>query len=219
MLECRAKPDVSEPLMAETRGLGILRFFAAAAGGDIVCRHSLAVARHALTLAKALAVQEVEFLRDLKAGALLHDIGKIGMPKRILKKRGPLTGLEREIIREHPWQGYQLISRLEYLREAGLIVLYHHERFDGLGYPFGLARNAIPLAARIFSLVDALDAMTSDRPYRSGRSFQDARREIVRCRGTQFDPDVVDAFLSVPVLTWLTPPEKPWPVRGSPLIH
>lgn len=198
----RPWPDATGPWTPDSRSWGILRFFAAAAGGEVVCRHSLAVARQALILARALAVQEGGFFRDLEAGALLHDIGKIGIPRRILMKCGALSPFELRIVREHPLVGFELISRLEFLRGAGGVVLYHHERYDGRGYPFGLARDSIPLVARVFSLADAMDAMTSDRPYRGGRSVLEARAEIVRCRGTQFDPDVVDAFLRVPLAVW-----------------
>jgi len=181
--------------------------------------HSVAVAFHALALAKIMAVQEGEFLRDLEMGALLHDIGKMGIPDRILSKRGPLTPSERKVVRGHPVAGYLLISRFEHLRGAARVVLYHHERFDGRGYPFGLAGNAIPLSARIFALADALDAMTADRPYRCGRSFSYSRGEIIRCRGTQFDPDVVDAFLSAPAGAWTSPSDGPWPAPASCRVH
>lgn len=215
----RGRGVVTGLLPAGAEGGGILRFYAAAERAGLVGEHSLAVACYALTLAGAMAVQEGEFLRDLEMGALLHDIGKAGIPGRILDKRGPLTVSERMVMREHPLLGYGLISRFESLRGAGRIVLFHHERFDGRGYPFGLTGTSIPLTARIFSLADALDAMTSDRPYRTGRAFREARLEITRCRGTQFDPDVVDAFQSVPDHAWSSSARLIWPAQESDLIH
>jgi len=219
MTEFRGWALVPRLLSPEAEGGGVLRFYAAAERAGLVGEHSLAVARFALTLARAMAVQEVEFLKDLEMGALLHDIGKAGIPGCILAKRGSLTTDERMVVREHPLLGYRLISRFESLRGAGRVVLFHHERFDGRGYPFGLAGTAIPLAARIFSLADALDAMTSNRPYRPGRAFKEARLEIERCRGGQFDPDVVDAFQAVPDLAWSSEVRLLWPGRESPLIH
>lgn len=215
----RGRALVPGLLPAEAGGAGVLRFYAAAERAGLVGEHSRAVAAYALTLARAMAVQEGEFLRDLEMGALLHDIGKAGIPGSILAKRGPLTTGERMIVKEHPLLGYGLISRFEYLRGAGRVVLFHHERFDGRGYPFGLAGTNIPLTARIFSLADALDAMTSDRPYRPARDLREARMEIARCRGDQFDPDVVDAFQAVPDHAWSIEVQLPWPARESPLIH
>lgn len=209
----------SQRLLAEARDLGIIRFYASTEAGEDVCDHSLIVARYALMLARVLAVQELSFLRDLEMGALLHDIGKVGIPSGILKKRTPLTRLERELVRQHPLLGYRLISRYEFLEGAAKVVLYHHEWYDGTGYPFGLARNSIPLEARIFSLADSLDAMTSDRPYRLGRTLEEARGEIIRYRGRQFDPDVVEAFLSVPAHSWKSVREMAGPDRTAFLVH
>ncbi|MBN2198302.1 MAG: HD-GYP domain-containing protein [Candidatus Aminicenantes bacterium] len=213
------RPLFSELPTTEARGEDILLIYEKAGMSWAVNEHSVAVAFHARALAKAMAVQETAFLRDLEMGALLHDIGKIGVPARILSKCGPLTPAERNIVREHPVAGYILISHFEHLRGAARVVLHHHERFDGRGYPFGLSGNAIPLSARIFALADALDAMTSDRPYRRGRSFAFARGEIARCRGTQFDPDVVDAFLGAPAVVWTSPFDGARPARSSRWVH
>ena len=164
--------------------------------------HSRKAARYALLLAQALGIGEDNLLQDLELGAILHDIGKVVVPKEILAKAGPLTPHEREIIREHPGVGWRLISEFRPLRAASEIVLCHHEWFDGRGYPAGLAGDRIPLGARIFSLADTLDAITSDRPYRRGRTYEAAVEEIGRAAGTQFDPAIVGVFLSVPVAAW-----------------
>ena len=164
--------------------------------------HSRKAARYALLLAQVLGVEKEDVLRNLELGALLHDIGKVVVPREILAKAGPLTADERQIIREHPGVGWRLIREFPPLRTASEIVLSHHERFDGLGYPRGLAGDRIPLGARIFSVADTLDAITSDRPYRRGRPFEEAMEEIGRVAGSQFDPAIVGVFLSVPAAAW-----------------
>jgi response regulator RpfG family c-di-GMP phosphodiesterase len=141
-------------------------------------------------------------LRALEQGALLHDIGKIGVPDAILSKRGPLTDDEWVQVRRHVDYGTQIISGLNFMEGASLIVAQHHERYDGTGYPRGTAGEQICLGARIFALADAFDAMTSDRPYRPAFSFEDALGEIRRCAGTQFDPAVVQVFSDVPLDEW-----------------
>lgn len=128
-------------------------------------------------------------------GFLLHDIGKIGISEAILNKRGPLSSAEWSVMRTHPLIGSQIVAPMRFLGEAVDVIAHHHERFDGSGYPRGLRGEEIPLAARIFSVVDAFDAMTSDRPYRSALPVQRALHEIVRCSGRHFDPEVVEAFL------------------------
>jgi putative nucleotidyltransferase with HDIG domain len=164
--------------------------------------HSRFVAVYSVLLAGALGIRDAHALRCMERGALLHDIGKIGVPAAILNKVGPLTTIEREIIRGHPVLGYKMIEEFGFLKEAAEIVLCHHERFDGRGYPRGLAGDEIPLGARVFALADTLDAITSDRPYRRGKSFEEAFREIERSSGSQFDPRIVDGFMSVPGRTW-----------------
>jgi putative nucleotidyltransferase with HDIG domain len=165
--------------------------------------HSQLVASYALLLAKALAIREVDFLRCLELSALFHDIGKMGVPPCILMKREPLSRLELRVIQEHPLWGYEMMADFGFLREVSRVVLYHHERCDGRGYPFGIAGASIPFPARILAVADALEAMTSNRPYRLGRSFGAAAEEIRRCRGAQFDPDIVEAFLTVPAEIWI----------------
>ena len=155
-----------------------------------------------LAIAKSMDI-EASRLQQLARAAFLHDIGKMAIPDRILRKPGPLTEDERIIMRTHCEIGYNMLVRIPFLREAAEIVLAHQEYFDGTGYPRGLGGDAIPLGARIFAIADALDAMISDRPYRSALPISHARKEIRRCSGTQFDPEIVEVFLSIPASTWL----------------
>lgn len=136
----------------------------------------------------------IEGLTALQFGATLHDVGKIGVPDSILRKAGPLTDEEWSIIQRHPELGERMLRGVAFLRTALPIVVAHHERWDGSGYPRGLAGEAIPLGARIFVIADAIDAMTSDRPYRRSLAWKDAFGEVLRGRGRQFDPRIVDAF-------------------------
>jgi response regulator RpfG family c-di-GMP phosphodiesterase len=163
--------------------------------------HSRRVSLYAKRLAQQLGVDGPE-LQTIEHGALLHDIGKIGVRDRVLLKPGPLDAGEWTEMKRHPELGWALLQRVEYLRPASLVVLQHQEKWDGTGYPFGLGGDAIGIGARVFHVVDALDAITSDRPYRKARGYPDARAEIVRCRGAQFDPKVVDAFLEIAPDEW-----------------
>jgi len=157
--------------------------------------HSKRVACHTLVLARRFTT-EAEALHQAYWGALLHDIGKIGVPDAILLKHGSLSEAEWQIMRRHPEIGYGILAGVPSLAGAAQIVLTHEERFDGGGYPHRLAGDAIPLWSRLFAVIDALDAMTSDRPYRKGASFDAARDEIVAAAGRQFDPVAVQAFLA-----------------------
>jgi putative nucleotidyltransferase with HDIG domain len=159
--------------------------------------HSRRVVEYTRLVAVRLGI-EGEELKLLCHGALLHDIGKIGVPDGILHKPGPLTEEEWQVMRRHPEIGALMVEEVEYLTEARRIILHHHERWDGRGYPLGLRGTQISLGARAFAIADTVDAITQDRPYRRGRSFDEAREEVLRCRGTQFDPDAVDAFLALP---------------------
>ncbi|HEV8615320.1 MAG TPA: HD domain-containing phosphohydrolase [Methylomirabilota bacterium] len=159
--------------------------------------HSRRVHGYALATAREHGVSEHD-LRDLAHGVLLHDIGKIGIPDGILLKPGPLSPEEWKIMRTHPEIGKRLIENIPFLRGAVPVVYSHHEKWDGNGYPRGLKGEEIPLGARIFSVVDAFDAMTFDRPYSRAIGFDAATAEIKRCAGTHFDPAVVDSFLRVP---------------------
>jgi response regulator RpfG family c-di-GMP phosphodiesterase len=159
-------------------------------------RHSLRVQRYAIGLTEEVAP---ELLRDpsTEFGYLLHDIGKVGIPDQILRKPGKLTPGERRVMEGHAALGAQILAGVKMLDGNGLpVVRHHHERWDGLGYPDGLVGGSIPLAARIFAVADALDAMTSDRPYRPAGSWNAALAEIEVCGGAQFDPKIVDTFLS-----------------------
>ena len=138
---------------------------------------------------------------EVRYGFLLHDVGKIGIPDHILGKPGPLDEAEWEVMRGHPELGVKILQPARLSNKATDIVLWHHERWDGNGYPHGLRGEEIPLSARVFSVADAFDAMTSDRPYRPALSANEARGELIAGRGTAFDPDIVDVFLELPEVT------------------
>ena len=133
----------------------------------------------------------------LRRGALLHDIGKIGVPDNILRKPAALSDAEWVTMKRHPEFGARIVAGIPFLEDVASIVRHHHERWDGRGYPDGLAGDAIPLGARIFAVADSFDAMTSDRPYRRAMSIEEACAEVARCRGTQFDPTVAAAFARI----------------------
>jgi putative nucleotidyltransferase with HDIG domain len=163
--------------------------------------HSERITGYTMVLASELGVTEEEMFH-MERGALLHDIGKVAIPDRILHKAGPLTESEWEEIRKHPVIGHRMCSRIAFLEGASKIVLHHHERWDGKGYPHGLAGEEIPLGARVFAVVDAFDAMTTNRPYRAAAGYAAALDELRTHAGTQFDPTVVEAFLRVPEAEW-----------------
>jgi len=163
--------------------------------------HSQRVTAYTVAIARAMKVP-AEDLKVIARGAFLHDIGKIAIPDSILLKPGKLTPEEMDVMREHCQRGYDMVRKIPFLDEAAEIVYSHQEAFDGRGYPRGLAGEEIPLGARIFAIADTLDAMTSDRPYRKGLSFDEALAEIERCQGTQFDPEIVETFLDFPIETW-----------------
>ncbi|MEM7675529.1 MAG: HD domain-containing phosphohydrolase, partial [Myxococcota bacterium] len=160
--------------------------------------HSQRVVRMTLAICDNLGITGEERVH-IARGALLHDIGKIGVPDDVLLKPGKLTDEEWIEMRKHPDIGARILSGIEFLVEPAKIVLAHQERFDGKGYPAGLKGAEIPIGARIFAVADALDAIVSDRPYRRGQSYEHAREEIARCAGTQFDPQVVEAFLKISI--------------------
>jgi HD-GYP domain-containing protein (c-di-GMP phosphodiesterase class II) len=147
-------------------------------------------------LARAMHVSETELV-DVRRGALLHDIGKMGIPDTILRKAGPLMDEEWEIMRKHPLYAYELLSPITFLRNALHIPYCHHEKWDGSGYPRGLKGKRIPLAARIFSVIDVWDALRSDRAYRAAWPPDRVRKHISEQAGTHFDPAVVKAFLNL----------------------
>lgn len=163
--------------------------------------HSKRVTAYTIAIAKKMGLQKEE-ISVIARGAFLHDIGKMAIPDYILRKPGKLTEEEMAIMREHCYRGYKIISRIPFLAEAAEIVYSHQERFDGQGYPRGLKGEEIPLGARIFSIADTLDAMTSDRPYRPAQSFAAARKEIEAWSGRQFDPSIVKFYLEMPDNIW-----------------
>ena len=164
--------------------------------------HCQRVTAFTISIAKAMPVPN-HYLAILARAAFLHDIGKMAIPDGILRKPGPLTDDEKQIMRKHCQIGYDMLIRIPFLREAAEIVLAHQEFYDGTGYPRGLKGDQIPLGARIFTIADSLDAMISDRPYRRALPMSHAREEIRRCSGTQFDPKVVEVFSTIPEEHWL----------------
>lgn len=166
------------------------------AKNSCMCGHSERVAELALLLAAELGFSPEEQMK-IHIGAHLHDIGKIGIPDSILNKEGKLTKEEFDLIREHPVIGDSIVGRIQAFRSIADIVRYHHERYDGKGYPDGLQGEEIPIEARIVAVADSFDAMTTVRTYRRAVSLKEALSEIVRCRSTQFDPVVVDALLQL----------------------
>jgi putative nucleotidyltransferase with HDIG domain len=165
-------------------------------------QHTRRVVDYSMALAKKMGLSDDELI-EIRRGALMHDIGKIGVPDAILQKPGPLTEEEWEVMRRHPEEGLRILQDITFFKGAIDIIGSHHEHYDGSGYPRGLIGDQIPLGARIFAIADALDAITSDRPYRKAQPFKVAYDEILRCRGTQFDPEVVDAFRSIDEEEWL----------------
>src|SRR4051794_3155092 len=160
-------------------------------------KHAERVAAYGMEIAKVLDAPfsgdpEVEF------GFLLHDVGKVAVPDSILFKPEPLTPEERTLMERHPLVGWEILREIDFLGEAKLVVRHHHERWDGTGYPDGLAGELIPLAARVFAVADVLDALTTVRPYRPPSPLAEARTMIEDSSGTHFDPEVVDAFLQIP---------------------
>jgi putative nucleotidyltransferase with HDIG domain len=163
--------------------------------------HSERVVSYCIRLGKRIGLIDRELI-TLENGALLHDIGKIGVPDGILLKRGALTEDEWNYMRRHVEFGAQILRGIDFLEGARQIVAQHHERYDGSGYPARKEGEQICLGARIFAVADAVDAMTSDRPYRAARSFDDAVDELIRCAGAHFDPLVVQAFTEVSIDDW-----------------
>src|SRR5436305_5496572 len=163
--------------------------------------HSMRVTAFTIAIARALGLSSDE-IRVIARGAFLHDIGKMAIPDNILRKPDKLTPDEVTIMREHCFHGYQILKKIPFLAEAAEIVYSHQERFDGTGYPRGLKGEQIPLGARMFSLADTLDAITSNRPYRAAQTVDAAREEIERWAGRQFDPEIVRTFMSMDKNIW-----------------
>jgi putative nucleotidyltransferase with HDIG domain len=163
--------------------------------------HSERVVTFSLRLGHEVGLDK-EALKELELGALLHDIGKIGVPDAILRKPAKLTAEEWDKMKLHPQHGQKILRSIHFLEGAARIVGQHHEQWDGSGYPAGLRGGDIDLGARIFAVIDAFDAMTSDRVYRRGCSYEAALEELERCSGSQFDPAIVEAFKRVPREDW-----------------
>lgn len=163
--------------------------------------HSERVMNFSALMADKLGIRGVE-LEQLAKGALLHDIGKIGISDNILLKPDPLDDNEWVDMRKHPQIGYAILSEIAFLKGPAEFILTHHERYDGSGYPKQLKGEQIPVGSRIFALVDTLDAMTSDRPYRRALPFEAVIREVTNFRGTQFEPELADLFLSITRSQW-----------------
>jgi putative nucleotidyltransferase with HDIG domain len=164
--------------------------------------HSQRVTAYSISIAQNVPVP-LPYLTVLARAAFLHDIGKMAIPDKILRKPGPLDNSEKQILRTHCEIGYNMLTRIPFLRDAAEIVLAHHEFFDGTGYPRGLRGEQIPLGARIMLIANTLDSMLSDWPYRNALPMSRAREEIRRCAGTQFDPKIVEVFLSIPENHWI----------------
>jgi putative nucleotidyltransferase with HDIG domain len=158
--------------------------------------HSQRVTAMTLRLARALGLSAAELVH-IQRGALLHDIGKMGVPDAILHKPGPLDDAEWSVMRKHPVYAYETLSGIPFLAQALDIPHYHHEKWDGTGYPRGLKGEQIPLAARIFAIVDIWDALRSDRPYRKGWPEERVRQHIRDLAGAHLDPNIVDVFLEL----------------------
>jgi putative nucleotidyltransferase with HDIG domain len=163
--------------------------------------HSERVVSYSLRLGREYGLNSEE-MKSLEFGSLLHDIGKIGVPDSILRKPAKLTEEEWVRMREHPVHGQQILRGIEFLQGAARVVAQHHEQWDGTGYPLGLSKDDIDICARIFSVADAFDAITSDRVYRRGKPYEAAAQELDDWAGRQFDPKVVDAFHRVPKEDW-----------------
>jgi putative nucleotidyltransferase with HDIG domain len=177
--------------------------------------HSRRVCRFALEIAKAMGLSEAQH-KTIAMGAYLHDIGKLAIPDGILLKPGPLTAEERELMQQHVQTGYDLVKQIPFLADAAELILTHHERHDGSGYPRGLRAEQIPIGARIFAVSDTLDAITSDRPYRRAQPFDEGFKVIRNESGRLYDPQVVEAFFTIPRATWPTIARNQRLVRSLP---
>jgi ribonuclease P protein subunit RPR2 len=160
-------------------------------------KHAERVAAYGLQIAR-VAGMRISDDPQIEFGFLLHDAGKVAVPDAILFKPGPLTAAERAIIEQHPVTGYEIVRDIDFLGAARDVIRSHHERWDGAGYPDGLAGTDIPLSARVFAVADTLDALTTNRPYRRASSFVKARAMILKGSGTHFDPDVIAAYEKLP---------------------
>lgn len=155
--------------------------------------HCIRVSNYTIQVGKELGLA-YEKMKKLWISSVLHDIGKSYVPDSILNKKGSLTNEEYEIVKQHSYKGYEITGKIQDFHEVSKIILHHHERYDGFGYPSGIEKENIPLLSRIITVADAFDAMTSQRPYRNAADFQSALCELRNCRGSQFDSRIVDVF-------------------------
>jgi len=181
--------DLSEFLIVDGQGAGLRD----RGKGQLHSGHSARVNLIAMLIGKQMELPS-ELMETVKWASILHDVGKIGMPGSILNKPGRLDAAEYEIVKEHPWRGYEVVGKIRQLKTASQAVLFHHEHLDGRGYPLGISGEAIPRAARIIAVADSFDALTTRRPYRDPWSIDDAYAEISRASGTHFDPQAVQAL-------------------------
>ncbi|MGQ9455508.1 MAG: bifunctional diguanylate cyclase/phosphohydrolase [Armatimonadota bacterium] len=196
-LPYRAVSGHIHPLLGSSEDLDALETLGATidAQSGFTTSHSIAVSRNALILGKRLGISPDE-LGCLRVAAILHDIGKVGTPREVFEKNTPLAENEWKLIENHAGLGSRILTRLQQMQSIGPGIKHHHERYDGKGYPNGLAGKQIPLFARIIAIADAYDAMTSPRPYRPAMSQEEAIQELRKCAGTQFDPDLVEEFIA-----------------------
>jgi len=188
--------DIAE-LLEKTHFETIMAFSDALEARDqYTAGHSRRVMEYSKSIGQRLKLDKQD-IEDLKRSALLHDIGKIGIPDIVLKKKTKLTDEEYAIIKSHPETGAAILKNIKSFKHLVPAVYHHHEQFDGEGYPDGVKGAAIPLHARIIAITDTFDAMTSSRSYRSALSFRKALSELERCKGTQFDPDIADIFIDI----------------------
>lgn len=186
---------------------------------NAVSGHSNRVVAITMRLVQALGLTDPARLRSIQIGALLHDVGKLRVPDSVLGKSGQLDGEDWQKMRAHPDLGYRMLRHIDFLHDALPIVRYHHERYNGTGYPYGLEGKQIPLDARIFAVADAFDAIMSERPYKKARTYEEAVTVFKEDNGRFFDPVVVEVFLSVPKEDWLAifaQPNLTEDVVGSP---
>ena len=201
----RRQPEIRTTLrtLADRRAVGAGRFEALqgllrmlSCARYETLQHSRRVAAYCRLFGQHCSLPD-QALARLERGALLHDVGKIGIPRNVLLKEGSLTDAEWTVMRAHPQIGCRLLSKMPGLTDEAELAYTHHEKFDGSGYPRGLRGEQIPLASRLFAIVDAFDAITSQRPYRSAQPVEQGLGEVARSGGSQFDPRLVDAFLQI----------------------